>query len=177
VKNVPPLATVRITGVAVTFPKRSTADALSCCEYPTPMMTGSVCANRMLAGTSGVAVAANVTGASAPMVADSVCAPLRGPSVHPTLAVPLAFVRADDAATVPAPAVTVNVTVASATPFPNSSFTDTDGDVANTEPTVAVCASPDVFTILAGLAGEATATKLTAGKLPTVAVACCTPVR
>ena len=69
------------------------------------------------------------------------------------LAVPVAFVRADDAATAPPPAVTVNVTVASATPFPNSSFTDTDAGVASTEPTVAVWASPDAFTMLAGARG------------------------
>src|SRR4029078_12300276 len=99
----------------------------------------------MLVGTSGVAVAANVTGARVPTVADNVCAPLRGPSVHPTLAVPLALVRADDAATVPAPAVTAKVTVASATAFPNSSFTDTDGDAGNDYLNLAVWRSRYIF--------------------------------
>ena len=91
------------------------------------------------------------------------------PRVQPTDAMPLPFVVALAAVTLPPPDATANATLTPLTGLPPASFTITLGGVATAEPAFAVCPSPPFRAIDAGGPATAVAVKVT-DKLPLEAV-------
>ena len=131
--------------------------------------------NTNCAGFAKLAVAANMTGVSAPLVAVTSWAPTVVPSVHMVCASPAASVGTVASLTLPPPPVTAKSTFTPGTGFPNESVTLATMGNGKTAAAVSACASPLSTMSIAGAPGLAVALNVTGVSAPLDAVTSCAP--